>query len=109
MRQYTAAAALLFAGLTVANANEGMWTFNNFPLDKVEQAYGFAPVEPNDPSFAATKAAASASDCWYPTSATLINPKKIINTADITRAVSGIALPRKKFPFTAPGSHCTSR
>ena len=26
-----------------AQADEGMWTFNNFPSDKVEQAYGFRP------------------------------------------------------------------
>jgi hypothetical protein len=26
-----------------AQADEGMWTFNNFPSDKVQQAYGFAP------------------------------------------------------------------
>jgi hypothetical protein len=26
-----------------AQADEGMWTFNNFPSDRVQQAYGFAP------------------------------------------------------------------
>jgi hypothetical protein len=32
---------LLFAGL--ARADEGMWTFNNFPSDLVKARYGFAP------------------------------------------------------------------
>ena len=32
---------LLAAGL--ARADEGMWTFNNFPSDLVKQRYGFAP------------------------------------------------------------------
>jgi hypothetical protein len=27
----------------IAQADEGMWTFNNFPSEKVKQAYGFAP------------------------------------------------------------------
>jgi hypothetical protein len=45
MREYTAAAAILFAGLAVARADEGMWTFNNFPFAKVEQAYGVAPTQ----------------------------------------------------------------
>lgn len=40
----------LFAALTLALisgtavADEGMWTFNNFPNAKVQQAYGFAPT-----------------------------------------------------------------
>ena len=29
--------------LQSAHADEGMWTFNNFPADKVKQSYGFAP------------------------------------------------------------------
>jgi len=33
----------LFLGPFRAHADEGMWTFNNFPSDKVKQAYGFAP------------------------------------------------------------------
>jgi hypothetical protein len=28
---------------TAAEADEGMWTFNNFPFDTVERAYGFRP------------------------------------------------------------------
>jgi hypothetical protein len=39
--------ALLTAGLLLApsfaQADEGMWTFNNFPSAKVGQAYGFSP------------------------------------------------------------------
>jgi hypothetical protein len=35
-------AALLIAP-TFARADEGMWTFNNFPSAKVQQAYGFSP------------------------------------------------------------------
>ena len=37
----TAAAMLLAPAF--AKADEGMWTFNNFPSGKVSQAYGFAP------------------------------------------------------------------
>jgi len=33
--------ALLFA--TAASADEGMWTYNNFPTQKVKDKYGFAP------------------------------------------------------------------
>ena len=36
--------AFLFGiALTPAAADEGMWTYNNFPADKVEKAYGFTP------------------------------------------------------------------
>jgi hypothetical protein len=34
---------LLAAGL--ARADEGMWTFNNFPVDLVKARYGFAPTQ----------------------------------------------------------------
>src|SRR3954447_900154 len=37
------AALLLAAALAPAQADEGMWTYNNFPADKVEKAYGFKP------------------------------------------------------------------
>jgi hypothetical protein len=33
--------AILFAG--PASADEGMWTFDNFPFARMKQAYGFAP------------------------------------------------------------------
>ena len=36
------ASALAFAGFT-AQADEGMWTYNQFPAAKVGAAYGFAP------------------------------------------------------------------
>src|ERR1700751_5560231 len=36
-------AAALSLCLSSAFADEGMWTFNNFPAAKVGQAYGFAP------------------------------------------------------------------
>jgi peptidase S46-like protein len=29
-----------------ARADEGMWTFNNFPSQKVQQTYGFGPAQP---------------------------------------------------------------
>ena len=41
----TAAFAILLAGLAAARAEEGMWTFDNFPFDKVEKAYGFRPTQ----------------------------------------------------------------
>jgi hypothetical protein len=34
---------LLTAGVAPAYADEGMWTLNNFPADKVQKAYGFRP------------------------------------------------------------------
>src|ERR1044071_286648 len=37
------AALILAAALAPAQADEGMWTYNNFPADKVEKAYGFRP------------------------------------------------------------------
>ena len=35
--------AVLLDFATVASADEGMWTFDNFPAAKVQQQYGFAP------------------------------------------------------------------
>ena len=35
--------ALLLATTTVAHADEGMWTFDNFPRAAVQKAYGFEP------------------------------------------------------------------
>src|SRR5262245_18528732 len=40
------AALILAASLAPAQADEGMWTFNNFPADRVEKAYGFKPDQP---------------------------------------------------------------
>ena len=41
------AAALILALLApVARADEGMWTFDNFPAAKVEQQYGFKATQP---------------------------------------------------------------
>lgn len=37
------AVTLLASGL--ATADEGMWTFNNFPADKVKSSYGFSPTK----------------------------------------------------------------
>src|SRR5262249_58373747 len=31
------------ASLLSAHADEGMWTFDNFPAERVEKAYGFRP------------------------------------------------------------------
>jgi Peptidase S46 len=39
----TLAGVVLSAALAPAQADEGMWTFNNFPADKLEKAYGFRP------------------------------------------------------------------
>jgi Peptidase S46 len=40
----TAPGVLLLAlWMTTSHADEGMWTFNNFPADKVEKTYGFRP------------------------------------------------------------------
>ncbi|MBV8838194.1 MAG: S46 family peptidase [Alphaproteobacteria bacterium] len=37
------AGVLLLAAAASARADEGMWTPNNFPFDKIEKAYGFRP------------------------------------------------------------------
>ena len=37
-------AALLVLVATTASADEGMWTYNNFPSKAVQQAYGFEPT-----------------------------------------------------------------
>ena len=42
MRTIIVTLAVLFAA-TSARADEGMWTFDNFPTDKVKARYGFAP------------------------------------------------------------------
>lgn len=34
---------LLCAAVAPVRADEGMWTFNNFPADKPAKAYGFKP------------------------------------------------------------------
>ena len=39
----TALTLILSSASTPAGADEGMWTFNDFPADKVEKAYGFRP------------------------------------------------------------------
>src|SRR3984885_9471307 len=36
-------AAILLLAPSLARADKGMWTFNNFPSSKVGQAYGFSP------------------------------------------------------------------
>src|SRR5436853_4487920 len=38
-----AAAIVVATGIAPVHADEGMWTTNNFPADKVEKAYGFRP------------------------------------------------------------------
>src|SRR5690348_6975620 len=38
-----ALSAALVLAQTAARADEGMWTFNAFPSDKVREAYGFSP------------------------------------------------------------------
>lgn len=40
-----AAAALTVLLARSAMAEEGMWTFNNFPAAKVKAAYGFEPSQ----------------------------------------------------------------
>jgi hypothetical protein len=43
MRTTILTLALLLAAAGPARADEGMWTFDNFPADKVKARYGFAP------------------------------------------------------------------
>ena len=43
LSKLTLVAFVLSATLAPAQAEEGMWTFNNFPAEKVENAYGFRP------------------------------------------------------------------
>ena len=62
MRSPAAVLALLLAGIAAAPAcaEEGMWTFNAFPFDKVEKAYGFRPDQAWLDHLAAVVAAACA-------------------------------------------------
>src|SRR4051812_41461432 len=39
----TVACAVVLAGAMAARGDEGMWTYDNFPKDKVAQKYGFRP------------------------------------------------------------------
>ena len=41
-----AAALILVLLAPAARADEGMWTFDNFPASKVEQQYGFKATQP---------------------------------------------------------------
>ncbi len=43
MKRFMLAAPLLFAA--TALADEGMWTFNNFPTEKFKAKYGYAPTQ----------------------------------------------------------------
>jgi hypothetical protein len=36
---------LMLVSLCILHAEEGMWTFNNFPADKVKAQYGFTPTK----------------------------------------------------------------
>ncbi|WP_240008241.1 S46 family peptidase [Pseudaquidulcibacter saccharophilus] len=48
MKQVSASLAIIAFALlsaTYAKADEGMWTFDNFPSDKVEKEYGFKPTK----------------------------------------------------------------
>lgn len=42
-RALAAGLAMAWAGFGGARADEGMWTFDSLPLDRLKQAYGFAP------------------------------------------------------------------
>lgn len=44
-RNLAALLTLFFAAVPALRADEGMWTFNNFPKQLVEQRYGFAPSD----------------------------------------------------------------
>ena len=44
MKASPAIAALILAS-SIAHADEGMWTYNNFPSDKVKQKYGFESTQ----------------------------------------------------------------
>ena len=45
MRTVLALLVLCFAAAMSARADEGMWTVDNFPADRVEKAYGFRPTQ----------------------------------------------------------------
>jgi len=43
MTKWMLAAGLLACAVTMVRADEGMWTFDNFPSGEVKAKYGFAP------------------------------------------------------------------
>ncbi|WP_287130191.1 S46 family peptidase [Candidatus Cyanaurora vandensis] len=45
MKRLTSWLALAAFSLVPVQAEEGMWTFNNFPVQKVQQQYGFKPSQ----------------------------------------------------------------
>ena len=60
MKKFTALFLLLTFLFTIppARADEGMWTYNNFPAAEVGKKYGFTPVNPVQAGESATKALA---------------------------------------------------
>src|SRR5687767_5789186 len=45
MRLRSLACLALIGSASAAFADEGMWTFNNFPADKVKAKYGWSPTQ----------------------------------------------------------------
>ena len=43
MLKHLTAALAVAAAVSIVHADEGMWTFDNFPAEKVKSKYGFAP------------------------------------------------------------------
>jgi len=74
MRTLAALAALALAPLA-ARADEGMWTFDNFPSQKVEQSYGFKP-SPEWLRHAQLASARLAGGC----SASFVSPEGLVMT-----------------------------
>src|ERR1043165_7514657 len=45
MRLRSLACLVLFTATSIACADEGMWTFNSFPFEKMQAKYGWAPTQ----------------------------------------------------------------
>ena len=45
MKRCLIACVMLLVGAASMAADEGMWTYNNFPTEKVQKAYGFTPSD----------------------------------------------------------------
>jgi len=91
----TAPTVLLLAlWITTSHADEGMWTFNNFPADKVEKAYGFRPDQAwLDHLRLSSVRLTGASGC----SAAFVSPRGLVQTNHhcARRCIQDLSTPQK--------------
>jgi len=97
MKTLLIALSLLLASSSTALADEGMWTFDNFPSAKVQQTYGFLPSA----AFLDHVRKASARDAGG-CSASFISPQGLIMTNHhcVVECVGQLSTPQQDFVQT---------